>query len=424
MNNKWIKNYDDLALTENRKIALSIAEAGLDAINTEAVINRSIKIENDTLFVKDISFDLSNYKKIKVVGFGKCACEAAIALEGILKEKIDEGVVIGLTKKVCPRIRTFAGTHPRPSGANAESGKEIFELVKSATEDDLIIVIVSGGGSALLCYPESECVQGEKLYDAFLKTGKTINELNAIRKHISLLKGGGLAKVAYPATVIGLIFSDVPGDNFDEVASGPTYKDISTKEDVEEIIKKYELGEFDLLETPKEDMYFEKVTNFVLVSNKTALEAMSKKSLELGFHSHVISSELYSNVDHALDLIFTNKKNKSVILAAGEPKLTITKSGGSGGRSMFMGLKSISKIDNDSVFIPLASDGMDNCPGAGVIIDKNTKERIVNTNINIEEYIENFDAYNAFEKIGDIINTGPTNANVSDLMILFTNKHE
>ncbi len=424
MNNKWIKNYNDLAVTENRKIALSIAEAGLDAINTETVINRSIKIENNTLLVKDISFDLSNYKKIKVVGFGKCACEAVIALEGILKEKIDEGVVVGLTKKVCPRIRTFAGTHPRPSGANAESGKEIFELVKSATEDDLIIVIVSGGGSALLCYPESECVQGEKLYDAFLKTGKTINELNAIRKHISLLKGGGLAKVAYPATVIGLIFSDVPGDNFDEVASGPTYKDISTKEDVEEIIKKYELGEFDLLETPKEDVYFEKVTNFVLVSNKTALEAMSKKSLELGFHSHVISSELYSNVDHALDLIFTNKKDKSVILAAGEPKLTITKSGGSGGRSMFMGLKSISKIDNDSVFIPLASDGMDNCPGAGVVIDKNTKERILNNDIDIQKYIDDFDAYNAFKTIGDIIDTGPTNANVSDLMILFTNKHE
>jgi glycerate 2-kinase len=424
MNHTWIKNYDQLANNKNRKVALAIAEAGLDAINTEMVIKKSIKIKDNILFVDDSSFDLSKFKKIKVVGFGKCSCEAAFALEEILKDKITEGAVIGLNKKICKNIKTFAGSHPLPSDINIEPGKEIYEIVKNSTEEDLVIVIVSGGGSALLCYPENECTQGEKLYDAFLKSGKTINELNTVRKHISLLKGGGLAKIAYPSTVIGLIFSDVPGDNFYQVASGTTYKDTSTILDAQNIINTYNLGNFDLIETPKEDVYFEKVHNFVLVSNKTALEAMSKKSTELGFPAQIVSSELYGNIDEVLETIFSNETNKTTILAAGEPKIIVTKSGGQGGRNMHMGLKSISKINEGSVFIPLASDGMDNSDGAGAIVDKETKEHFIKNNLDINEYIENFDSYNAFKKSGDMIMTGPTNANVSDLMILFTNKNE
>ena len=123
--------------------------------------------------------------------------------------------------------------------------------------------------------------EGAKLYDGFLKTGRTIAEMNTVRKHLSLLKGGGLAKIAYPATVIGLIFSDVPGNNFENVASGPTYKDKTTIADAQKIITENNLGKFDLIETPKEDKYFEKVYNFVLVSNKTAVEAMAKKAKNL-----------------------------------------------------------------------------------------------------------------------------------------------
>lgn len=424
MNEHWIKNYDAIANTENRKIALAIAEAGLDAINTEMVIKKSIILDGDNLSINGTNFDLSKFSKIKVVGFGKCSCEAAIALENILKEKINEGVVVGLTKKVCPHIRTFAGTHPRPSDANIEPGREIYEIVRDAKEDELVIAIVSGGGSALLCYPESECTQGERLYNTFLKTGNTISEINTVRKHISTLKGGGLAQIAYPATVIGLIFSDVPGDKFEDVASGPTYKDNTTQEDAQKIITHYNLGEFVLNETPKDDKYFEKVQNFILVSNKTALEAMSAKTIEIGLKPKIISSELYDEVDKSLDFIFSNEEDKTVVLAAGEPKLVVTKTGGSGGRNMYMGLKSISKIGEHSVFIPLASDGMDNSDGAGAIIDAQTKERVLNSDLDIKEYSENFDAYNAFEKIGDMIMTGSTNANVSDIMILLKNKDQ
>ena len=419
-----IKNLKDLAITENRRLALEIAEVGFDSINTEKVILNSIKLENNILKINNESFDLSKFKRIKVVGFGKASCDGALALEKVLGNKIEEGVVIGLHKVSCDYIQTFAGTHPRPSEVNIEPGKKILEIADKSNEDDLLIAIVSGGGSALLCSSQEECIQGQNIYDNFLKTGKTINEMNNIRKHLSVLKGGGLAKIAYPATVIGLIFSDVPGDNFNEVASGPTYKDETTVSDIQKIIDEYKLGEFNLVETPKDDKYFQKVHNFVLVSNKTAVEAMDKKAKELGFETNIVSTELYEEVDEALKKIFGVQKDNTVVLAAGEPKLEVTKKGGSGGRNLFMGLRALKMklVNENSVFLPLASDGMDNSDSAGAVIDKITLEKVEKLGLNLDDYIDRFDAYPIFEKSSDMIMTGATGANVSDLMILLTRK--
>ena len=419
-----IKNLKDLAITENRRLALEIAEVGFDSINTEKVILNSVKLENNILKINNESFDLSKFKRIKVVGFGKASCDGALALEKVLGNKIEEGVVIGLHKVSCDYIQTFAGTHPRPSEVNIEPGKKILEIADKSNEDDLLIAIVSGGGSALLCSSQEECIQGQNIYDNFLKTGKTINEMNNIRKHLSVLKGGGLAKIAYPATVIGLIFSDVPGDNFNEVASGPTYKDETTVSDIQKIIDEYKLGEFNLVETPKDDKYFQKVHNFVLVSNKTAVEAMDKKAKELGFETNIVSTELYEEVDEALKKIFGVQKDNTVVLAAGEPKLEVTKKGGSGGRNLFMGLRALKMklVNENSVFLPLASDGMDNSDSAGAVIDKITLEKVEKLGLNLDDYIDRFDAYPIFEKSSDMIMTGATGANVSDLMILLTRK--
>ena len=255
----WVKNYDELAITPNRKLALEIMNAGLDSINTEKVIGSSVRLDGNILRIQEQEFDLAQFKKIKVVGFGKSSCSAGRALEKILGERINQGAIVGLEKIDLKYIETFAGTHPRPSEKNIEAGNKIYEIIKDSTEDDLIIVLVSGGGSALLCYPESEYIQGAKLYDAFLKTGGTISEMNTIRKHLSLFKGGGLAKIAYPATVVGLIFSDVPGDVYVNVASGPTYKDETTIAGAQKSITENNLGEFVLNETPKDDKYFENV---------------------------------------------------------------------------------------------------------------------------------------------------------------------
>lgn len=424
MDKKWIKNYKELATTENRKLALDIVNMGYNSISTENVILNSIKIENNFLYINDQSFDLSKFSNIKVVGFGKASCQAALALEKVLGDRIKEGAVIGLTKVDCTYIETFAGTHPRPSVVNIEAGEKIFKIANESKEDDLIIAIVSGGGSALLCYSKTECNDGIKLYDEFLKSGKTTIEMNTVRKHISVLKGGGLAKIAYPATVIGLIFSDLPGEHFENVASGPTYKDESIVSDAQAIIDTNNLGEFNLIETPKDDKYFEKTHNFVLVSNETAVIAMGEKARELGFMTEVFSTELYDETEEALHKIFNEESNNTVVLSAGEPKLIIKKKGGSGGRNLYMSLEEIKlkMIDNDSVFISLASDGMDNSDAAGAIVDKQTLMNIKKLNIDVDDYLERYDAYPVFKESGDMIITGPTGANVSDLMILLTRK--
>ena len=431
----WVKNYDELAITPNRKLALEIMNAGLDSINTEKVIGSSVRLDGNILRIQEQEFDLAQFKKIKVVGFGKSSCSAGRALEKILGERINQGAIVGLEKIDLKYIETFAGTHPRPSEKNIEAGNKIYEIIKDSTEDDLIIVLVSGGGSALLCYPESEYIQGAKLYDAFLKTGGTISEMNTIRKHLSLFKGGGLAKIAYPATVVGLIFSDVPGDVYVNVASGPTYKDETTIAGAQKSITENNLGEFDLIETPKEDKYFEKVYNFVLVSNKTAVEAMAKKAEELNLGVNIVSTNLYDEVGGALKKIFTvfpdvgilqgrSPTSGTVALAAGEPRVTVPKNAGKGGRNLHMGLEAIKMklVGDDSVFISYASDGADNSDSAGAVVDKNTIEKVEKMSLEVNDYSARFDSYNLFEKTGDIIFTGPTDANVSDLMILLTKK--
>ena len=425
MNESFIKNFDELATTQNRKMALEIMEAGYSAINTEKVMASSIHLAGNILSIKEKEFDLSKFKNIKVVGFGKSSCEAALALEMILGNKINGGVVIGLERIDMKHIKTFAGTHPRPSEANIEAGRKIYELIKKSTEEDLIIVLASGGGSALLCYPENEYVQGAKLYDRFLKSGKTISEMNIIRKHLSLLKGGGLAKVAYPATVLGLIFSDVPGSDFASVASGCTYKDTTTMEDVKKIIGENNLGDFDLIETPKEDKYFEKVFNFVVVSNEIAINKMAEKAKEFNLETKIVSTELYDETNIALNKIFLAKKENAVVLAAGEPKIRVEgEKIGKGGRNLHMSLQTIKNetIDENSVFISFASDGMDNSDVAGAIVDKNTIEKVKELDLKVDDYLERFDSYNFFQKTGDMIFTGPIGANVSDLMLLLTKK--
>lgn len=423
----YIKNFTELANTENRKQALEIVEAGISSINTENVILNSVKLENDVLSIAGKDFLLSQFKNIKVVGFGKASSLAALSLEKVLGSRITKGAVIGIEKADSKYIESFTGTHPRPSEINLIGGKKIEEVVKDSSEEDLIIVLVSGGGSSLLCSDISECEQGMKLYNAFLGSGKTITEMNIVRKHLSTLKGGGLAKLAYPATVVGLIFSDVPGDHFDDVASGPTYKDETTIEDAERIIKENNLGNFELVETTKDDKYFEKVHNFVLVSNKIAVESMAKKAQELNLEVGIASTDLYDEVDSTLKKIFSFQKQNSlgsVVLAAGEPSVEVKVKGGEGGRNLHMGLEVIKNnmLDDNSVFISFASDGSDNSDVAGAVVDKNTIEKIKKLGLDIDDYSYRFDSYTFFEKTGDMIKTGPTGANVSDLMILLTKK--
>lgn len=420
MDFKWIKNAPKLATTPARELILKIADSGLEAISTGKVVQSSVRVHGDILHIKDAEFDLKNFRGIKVVGFGKASCEAAAALEKALGGRISSGAVIDIAVGKCESIEHFVGTHPLPSLQNVEATKHIVDLASGITEKDLVIVLVSGGGSALLCYPESECEANARLYEKFLPTGATIEELNLVRKHLSFLKGGGLAKLFYPATIVGLIFSDVPGGHDEMVASGPTFRDASTIDYAKEILKKYGIDDkgFDFVETPKDDRFFEKVTNITLVSNEIALEAMRKEAEGFGLKANVISSELYDEAKIAIGKMMTGLEGYDVALAAGETSLVIDKKGGSGGRNLYLAVEAMRSIGEGMEFVALASDGRDNCDFAGGLVDAKTLAKAKEIGLDIDKYLADYDAIPPLRETDSLIETGPTGANISDLMIL------
>ncbi|MCL5733278.1 MAG: DUF4147 domain-containing protein [Patescibacteria group bacterium] len=415
----WIKNYNEIAVSPQRKIALSLIEAALDSIRTEEAIKKNLKLTKGRLTVKNKTFDLKKFKKISVIGFGKVACEAAPAIEGILREKITSGVVIGniAAPNVCQVIKTYSGTHPTPSEDNFLITKNLMEIAAGAGEDDLVIVVISGGGSSMLCWPASECFLGKKLYEDSIKSDIPIEELNVLRKHLSGLKGGGLARLLYPATVIGLVFSDVPSNQFDMVASGPTYFDPTTVKDAQKIAKKYKLKNYPFSETPKEQIYFKNVFNFPIVSNVDALKAMKERAGDLGLTAKIFSSNIAKNQKKAVE-IFKSVRFKGVAIFGGEPEAAIPKRHGKGGRNQQLALEMLPAIKENQLFVSFASDGQDNIPVTGAIADKFTAEKAKKLKLNPKKFANNFDAFNFFFKTKDLIFTQPTNENVSDLMIL------
>jgi glycerate-2-kinase len=413
----WIKNKKELAVTPERREALSLVEAAFDSIKTESVIRKNFKLRGKELVIKNKKFDLNKFKKISVIGFGKVSCRAAFEIENILRKKVSQGVIIGEAPIKCEIIETYGGTHPLPSEENFLITKDLMKIASGAGKDDLVIVIVSGGGSALLCWPASECSLGKKLYSDSIKSDMPIEELNVLRKHLSGLKGGGLAKLLYPATVASLIFSDVPSNRFEMVASGPTYYDPTTVKDAERIVKKYGLKNYPFNETPKEKVYFKKVFNIPLVSNIDALKEMKNKAKRLGLKTKILSSNIAKKQDEAVR-IFKSADFKGVVLAGGEPETAVPKNHGKGGRNQQLTLRMLSELKNKEIFISFGSDGWDNSPAAGAIADYLTLKKSKQLKLDPKKYARRFDSFNFFKKTGDLIITGKTDENVSDLMML------
>lgn len=414
-----ITNRENIDTTKKRGVALDILASGLAAIDTKRAIDRNVVVNKNSLQIGDHTESLEGVSRIHIIGFGKAACEGARALEEKLGQDITSGIVIDNKKKTCEIVDTYAGDHPKPSGANVEASQEVVELAESVTENDLVLVAVSGGGSSLLCWPPDECQQSQLLYDEFLDSGGTIRELNTVRKHLSKLKGGGLAKKLYPARVVGLIFSDVPGGKLSDVASGPTFRDSSTITDAQAILQQYNIPtEFDFYKSPKENNYFESVTNVPLVTNKTALEAMVDSARSYDLEASVLSSKLYEFPRKLAKQFIKSSLSGGVVVGGGEVCLQIADNAGKGGRNQHFALEMLQHIDtNDQLFLSTASDGRDNTEAAGAIVDMQTKQKAKDRGLDTSEYLSNYDSFTFFDGIGDHIYTGPTGANVADLML-------
>lgn len=432
----FIKNRDEL-LSENKELRadlLDILEAGLEAINTEKVLRSKVTIEGGTFCVDEVpegggvGFQCQFFERIFFIGIGKCAFDGARVIEDILGDKLTQGMVIDVKTGVLKRMKSFQGTHPYPSETNISITRQILEMVEDVTERDLVITLVSGGGSSLLCLPNDiDCESLSMITKELFKKGADIFELNTIRKHLSKVQGGGLAKLLFPAQVVSLIFSDVLGNDIGMIASGPTVKDDTTLEMAEKILKKYGIslpGGKGLTETPKNQRYFERVKNFLLVSNQNALVAMKEKSIELGYKTEIESDHLSGNaVEIGEWLAGCNISYGSCVLFGGETTVKIKDVVGEGGRNQELALASLSNIKRGTILASVASDGWDNTPFAGALADSFVSRRAVSLKLDTKKFLNKNDSFNFWKAVGGgAISTGRLGSNVSDLIIMLKAK--
>lgn len=418
MMKKWIINSEQLNTSPLRADALSIAEAAYNAIDTDAVIRSRLVLTGAQLSVQGKTYDLNTFAKIKVLSFGKASCKAVQTLESLLKGRISEGVAIDIRGGTCDIVSVEKGTHPRPSPENVVATERMVNMAQKKSDNELYIVVVSGGGSSLLCWPMSECEQGGRLYDDFARAGGTIDEMNLVRKHISGVKGGGLAALLYPATVIGLVFCDVPGDYFEYVASGPTYYDATTVADAQAVLDTYGLSGYMLRETPKDRKFFEKVCNVEVISNTAALDAMAAEAHRLGYTPVNVGKSLYEHPAELLKRMYRELGAGTTVIAGGEPSFPITHAGGKGGRCQYVALQALKNIKEGEALLAFASDGRDNSDSAGAVADAETLAKSKAKNLSIDNALESLNTYDFLESTGDMLYTGATDANVSDLFLL------
>jgi glycerate 2-kinase len=424
--NHIIRNFEALATTPARTALLSIAEAGLQAIRTPEVVRHAVSCVGNTLTVSGVAYDLGEYKHVYILGVGKCAYDAAVELEALLGDRISDGLIIDVhTGEGLTRIRARTGTHPYPSAENIAYTKELLDLAATAGAHDLVLVIISGGGSALLCQPVTHSsVEEANVVKHLFKGGATIEELNTVRKHLSKARGGGIAAAAHNATVVSLLFSDVPGNDLHTIASGPTILDVSTLADAATVLEKYHadrsgFSSKHLIETPKDAGLFLHVRNELVLTNETALVAMEARAKDLGYHVFIRDTELVGEARAAGKMIEEELRAsaaRTVLLYGGETTVTIH-GPGKGGRNEELALGALADVADDELILSFASDGRDNTDFAGGIADVETKALANAQHLNAEDYLYTNDSFSFFHTLQQGVVTGYTGANVADLVI-------
>lgn len=429
MERRTIQNFEALAENELRLDALSLALAGYAAIDTAAALVREVRIEDDMLHIGEQVHELGN-RRVFFVGIGKCAIAGARAIEQILGDRLTAGIALDVsedTTRPLSKVETFVGTHPLPTEVNEQATKRIVELLSECTKDDLVLMLISGGGSTLLCLHQAPmtCLDESSLFTELSARGAKIQEINTVRKHTSLVRGGGLAKASYPAEVVSLIISDVPGNDIGFISSGPTVLDTSTVADAQAVLDRYELTTpVTFVETPKDAKYFERVTNTLFLTNQHALRAMQEEATRRSYAATIMTDtmtgearSLGCDIATALHTL----PSKTVLLYGGESTVTLGTHPGIGGRNQEMALSALREVGEGELVLPLASDGRDNSDHAGAIADTLTAEHAHAHKLSVGEYLDDHRSYDFFKATGDALLVGYTESNVSDFIIAIKN---
>jgi len=432
-----------------------IVNQALLSVSPYNCVANKVDIQGNDLFIFEKKIDLNKINDIYVIGVGKAVIPMAGAVIDKIGSRIKSGLLISKHQIIQKangfgdKIQIIYGGHPIPNGQSLESTKELTTLLKKVTENDLIINLISGGGSALIVLPPEGIALRDitHLTTVLLKCGAGIHEINTIRKHVDMIKGGGLARMTYPAQMETLILSDVLGDQISMIASGPTAIDETTYNDSWEIIQKYKIENEipksiiyhlkkgmrgDLQETVKAgDEVMSKISNYIVGSLITAITSAERAAKKSGYNTAVLSTKLVGEareVGKVFGSILTNMvesdkliKKPACVIVGGETTVTISGKG-KGGRNQELALGAVGQIDNltNCCLITIATDGEDGpTDAAGAFVTGRTKLRAEEKGLNHEQYLANNDAYNFFRITDNLVKIGPTGTNVNDLLFLF-----
>lgn len=431
----------------------AIWRAALAAVDPWSIVRDAVVREGDAVRIQGREFDLAARERVFVLSFGKAAAAMGEALAATLDERLTEGlaVVPGPVTGASGRLETIEASHPVPDARSVEAGRRALDLASKAGEKDLLFVCISGGGSSLLTLPAEGIALDKKrrLTDDLLRAGATIRELNIVRKHLSAIKGGRLAKAAFPAEIVTLAISDVVGDDLGTIASGPTHWDDSTFAEARAILEcyglwdqasalvraRFEEGERGLVEeTLKEgDPVFARVHAFLVADNMTALRGAKREAEKRGYEAIFLSSTDsgearrvaagYTSFLAELACSAGSLPRPLCLLAGGE--LTVTVAGkGRGGRNTEFALAALVEMDRAGVeglewlILSMGTDGIDGpTDAAGAWIDAATAGRARSLGLDAAAFLAENDSYDFFKQTGNLIVTGPTGTNVMDLRV-------
>jgi hydroxypyruvate reductase len=446
-----IRNESALARSARHEHALRSIEAGIEAAYPRTVVESALSLTDGLLSVGDEQYRLGEFEEVLVLGGGKPAGQVAAALEELLGEHLDGGLVVTDTPADTSRIDVVEGTHPLPSTANVEGTRRLLDRAGAAIADDLVLVVVGGGGSALLCAP-ADGVPLEAyrtVTDQLLESGATIDGINAVRKHLSAIKGGQLARALAPATAVGLAFSDVVGDPLDVIASGPTAPDPTTYEDALGVLGRFDVDAPDAVraaldrgaqgerpETPTEgDAAVQHVRNHVLANNRTALDAAAAVCEDAGYRLAILSAGIEGE---AREVGRVHAAIADSCMATGEPfeppvallsggETTVTVRGeGRGGPNQEVALGAAIDLategggdgaadDCGPILASVDTDGIDGATdAAGALVDGRT----VTDRRAAQRALADNDAYAHLADRDALVLTGPTGTNVNDLRVV------
>ena len=435
-----IRNRDSFPDTPPHATAVACVEAGIEAAHPERVVREALRLDGTTLEIGTAVHDLSTYESVVVVGGGNAAAHVAVTLEDILGGALDGGIVVTDDPQPTAVIDVLPSDHPVPSGRGVESTRELLERATAVGPDTLVIGVITGGGSACMVAPADgiSLADLQATTNALLESGAAIHEINAVRKHLSAIKGGRLARTLAPANVSALVLSDVVGDDLDVIASGPIVADPTTYQDALDVLDSYAPAvpegvrerltagaAGDLAETPSPgDPAFDRVTTQLVATNMTALDAAREEASERGYDTLVLSSRIrgeardaaLSHVAVAEEIVETGNPvaPPAVVLSGGETTVTVAGEG-RGGPNQEFALAAALELPSEAVLAAVDTDGIDGNTGvAGALVDG----ELVGEPAATRRALGDNDANAYLAKRDALLETGPTGTNVNDLRVL------